>query len=104
MSKKFKIPTNHKKPHLNLFSLDGEEGKTAAYNSGSGVRSHIELFSNREIIIEGCRGVDEYREDYIKLKLIKGSITLCGSEFCIKSFENSSIVVNGNISSLEFCV
>lgn len=97
MGKKFKIPSRHKKPKAHLFSFDDEVSK-------SNTKSHIELFSNREIIIEGCVGVSEYKNDYIKLKLTKGSIIICGEEFCIKSFENKNITVSGKISSLEFCV
>lgn len=101
VSKKFKIPSNHKKTQFNFFSFDEKE-----INENNSVlcKSHIELFSNREIVIEGCRGVAEYRDDYIKLRLQKGSVTICGNEFCIVSFENGSVVIRGNISSLEFCV
>lgn len=65
---------------------------------------HIELFSDREITVEGCLGVFEYREDYIKLKLPKGSLTLCGEELSVICFENKTISIGGKLSSLEFCI
>ena len=66
--------------------------------------AHIEMFSNREIVVDGCEGVFEYNSDYIRLKLSKGSIVLCGNNFDIVLFEGEVITVKGNISSVEFCV
>lgn len=66
--------------------------------------SHIEIFSNKTLILEECYGMVDYRENYIKLKLKKGFINLLGTNFLISEFDNNRIVINGNISSLEFCV
>lgn len=65
---------------------------------------HIELFSNREITVDGCCGVFEYAENYIKLNLGRGALILCGTDFDIVLFENRTITVKGSISSVEFCV
>ena len=97
MAKKFKIPSSHKKPKLHLFSFQEERSR-------SDIKSYIELFSNREIAIDGCQGVVDYKSDYIKLRLSKGSVTVCGEGFSIINFENKIITVKGKISSLEFCV
>lgn len=66
--------------------------------------AHIEMFSNKEIVIEGCLGVLEYNEEYVKLNLGKGSMLLCGRDFDIYEFENKSIRICGFISNIEFCV
>ena len=66
--------------------------------------SHMEIFSNGEINIDGCKGVVEYKDTYLKLKLNRGSILICGSNFDITYFENNFITVKGKISSMEFNV
>lgn len=66
--------------------------------------AHIELFSNREITVEGCTGVLEYSNDYIKLNLGKGALILCGQSLDVLFFENDTITVRGKISSIEFCI
>ena len=48
--------------------------------------------------------VFEYSDTYMKLKLPKGSLTVCGCNFDIVAFEGSTITVRGNISSIEFCI
>ncbi len=68
------------------------------------IGTHIEMFSNKEINIEGCEKILEYTDDHIKLKLSKGMLLLFGEEFDIETFEGSIIVIKGNISSIEFCV
>ena len=97
MAKKFKIPSNHSKPRLHLFSFEEQKPKVET-------KSYIELFSNREITVEGCQGVAEYKADFIKLCLLKRNLIICGEGFCISSFENKNITVKGKISSIEFCV
>ena len=66
--------------------------------------SRIEMFSNREISVEGCEGVLEYNDCYLKLNLNKGALIIFGSEMDITAFEGRSITVSGKISSIEFCV
>lgn len=66
--------------------------------------TRIELFSNKELNVEGCRGVMEYTEEFIKLKLKKGSMTVMGKQLSITFFEADSITVKGTLASIEFCV
>lgn len=65
---------------------------------------HIELFGNSKIVIDGCRGVFEYKDTYIKLRLTQGMLILCGIDFDVISFEERLITIRGKISSIEFCV
>jgi len=65
---------------------------------------HTEIFNNTKISIDGCLGVFEYTDTYIKLRLSKGCIILCGTDFNIAFFENRLITVTGKISSVEFCL
>ena len=96
MGKKLKIESSKKREKLKLFS-------TTEFSSAL-EGSRIEMFSNNEAIIEGCLGVYEYNENYLKLRISSGVLVIVGEEFNIVSFGDKTIVVKGKISSLEFCV
>lgn len=99
MSKKFKFKSEKPKEKWRIFNCSdiGEQAKLIN-------APRIELFGNKEITVEGCIGVLEYSDTYLKLKLPKGSIILCGTNFDISAFAGTSITVRGNMSSLEFCI
>lgn len=99
MSKKLKIEKTRKKQSWNLF---GREDDILDKDMISG--SHIQIFGNNKINIEGCYGVFEYTDTYLKLQLKKGSLILCGSSFDIIFYEEKLMTVKGKISSVEFCV
>lgn len=65
---------------------------------------HIEIFGDSKIEIEGCEGVFEYNSDYLKLKIIKGTVLICGSNFEILTYENKQLTAKGKIVSIEYCV
>ena len=88
MSKKFKFKSEKPREKWRIFGCGDE----------------IELFGNREITVEGCVGVLEYSDTYLKLRLPRGALILCGGSFDIVTFEGTAITVRGSISSLEFCV
>lgn len=99
MSKKFKFESLKPKEKLKIFSCAGDFIDADLVKG-----AHIEMFYNRQIVVEGCEGVYEYSENYIKLNIGKGSLILCGKDFDIVTFENRTITVKGVISSVEFCV
>lgn len=93
MAKKIKTPKKKSKWRL----LSDVEIDTEIIGS-----AHIEIFGNGKISIDGCLGVYEYKDNYLKLRLSKGSVILCGTGFNITYFENHLISVKGKISSIEF--
>lgn len=99
MSKKLKIEKSKKKQKWRL--IDYTE---TVFEKDMLCGAHTEIFGNNKITIEGCYGVFEYKDTYLKLKLSKGSLILCGSDFEIVFFEQHLITIKGKISSLEFCV
>lgn len=98
MAKKLKIDTNKKKEKWHIFGSGEELSKTLL----TGPR--IELFSNNRMILEGCLGIYEYNDNYLKLRLSHGALVLVGKDFDILSFEEKIITVKGVFTSLEFCV
>lgn len=97
LSKKLKIEKTEKREKINLSGK--EENHEVSF-----MGPHTEIFGNSRINIDGCLGVAEYRDTYIKLRLNKGTLILCGSGFDIALFENKIITIKGKISSVEFCM
>lgn len=62
----------------------------------------IEMSGNREIIVDGCRGVVEYGENQIKLNLGETVLALSGNGLVINSFDSSIAVITGQISDISF--
>lgn len=95
---KFKFKSK-KKDKFNLIK-DSNEILSKEFLNGA----HIEIFSNKKLIIDGCYGIEDYQNNYIKLKIKKGYISLTGNDFLILSFENEKIDIKGNFFNIEFCL
>lgn len=63
---------------------------------------HIELYGNREILIDGCFGIVEYTADYIQLNLGSTVLTLKGDCLFIQNFEGAQVSISGTFLSIEF--
>lgn len=66
--------------------------------------SRIEIFSNRQFTLDGCKRVLQFNDDYIKLGVKGGNIIIYGNGLNIGGFEDENATVKGNISSVEFCL
>lgn len=97
VARKFRFKTEKTKTKNRL--LGGAEDVIKPEHIGG---PHIELFSNKEMTIDGCGGVLEYCDTYMRLRISKGTLTICGTNFDITMFDDDVITVRGNISSLEF--
>ena len=64
----------------------------------------MEIVSNRELTVDGCKGVAEYDEDFIKLNAKKGTVTVFGAELEIKSYSEAALFITGKIERIEFCM
>lgn len=97
MSKRLKIESKAKKEKWKLLGLSDTGIERGMMSS-----AHLEIFGNSKINIDGCLGVYEYKDTYLKLRITKGSVIICGSEFNIVYFENRLISIKGKISTVEF--
>lgn len=64
--------------------------------------NHIELFGNREAVVNGCEGILEYSEEKIKINMGKNTILFCGCDMCMKEYGSSQAKITGIIASVEF--
>lgn len=62
----------------------------------------IELCSNKEAAIDGCKGVIDYRDDLIKFRVTGGTVTINGEKLELLELTDSSALIKGNFQSVEF--
>lgn len=75
--------------------------------SGSPIASalgnvHFEMNGNREVIVEGCRGILQYDENIVKISVKKMSVAFFGRNLSIKCMDVDSLVITGFVTSIEF--
>lgn len=63
---------------------------------------HIETEGNREVMIDGCRGISEYDDGKISLNAGNLTITFKGTDLTLCSYSESQSMITGNIVSIEF--
>lgn len=93
MAKKLKPDVKFQKPKMRLFEPLPEISGPV-----------INLCSNREASVDGCRGVVDYYDDRIKLNIKGGSVTFFGQDLRITSFTENSAVLSGRLQNIEFQV
>lgn len=64
----------------------------------------LEFNGNKEVIIEGSRGVLEYSEELIRINTTHGLICFSGRSLNLKCISSSELIINGFISKVEFLV
>lgn len=75
--------------------------------SGSPISSalgsvHFEMNGNKEVIVEGCRGILQYDENIVKISVKKMSVAFFGRNLSIKCMDVDSLVITGFVTSIEF--
>ncbi len=63
---------------------------------------NIELYSDKEVIVDGCKCIADYGADYIKLGLKNKNLKIRGANLIIDSFGFEQVDIHGKIVSLEF--
>ena len=65
-------------------------------------RPVTELWSNRKLTLEGCRRIEEYNDNCIKIKTSDGTAAVYGRELTIAFLSTSAIIIEGYINRIEF--
>ena len=62
----------------------------------------IELEGNKELLLDGCKGIMEYEDNSIKINTDTCIVSITGDELNIRTYTQEQIIVSGKILSLEF--
>lgn len=72
-------------------------------NLSGKIRSfHMTVSDNREILIEGSRGVIEYNENSVKINTGKYIVAFAGRGLKLSCMNEYSLTISGFITSIEF--
>ena len=64
--------------------------------------TQIELLGNSEAVVEGCKGILEYDDNIIRIAIHKMEVKFSGMDLSIKSLNSESVIIEGQISGIEF--
>lgn len=64
----------------------------------------VELSGNREMLIEGSRGVLEYTPECIRINTSGMILTAEGRELNLRCISESALIIDGFLTSLSFTV
>lgn len=62
----------------------------------------IDLISNEEADIDGCKGIIEYSKNKITLNLGNCCASFCGNSLEMQNFDDERTIIHGKFSSIEF--
>ncbi len=98
MSKKIKLNKRKAKEKFKLF------GAAIQLTSDPFSKlAQINLKGNREMIVDGCYGIEEYSDCLISINIGNSTLKIIGFDFSISDYSESNITVRGIIKNIEFC-
>ena len=62
----------------------------------------MQLIGSKELTIDGCKGIDEYSENRIRVKTACGIVIVSGFDLNIKYMSVSAMVIEGTIAEIKF--
>ena len=60
----------------------------------------VELYGERRVIIENHSGVTEYGRERVRVRVMFGSILICGSGLMLCRMRGQQLVITGSISAV----
>jgi sporulation protein YqfC len=67
-----------------------------------GFGSKLVMINNRELSVEGCKGILEYETDSIRLNLGNQQLKITGRNLSVRALERNRAEINGYITGMEF--
>ena len=64
-------------------------------------RPLIEILDHHRVLIEHHRGVNEYGQTLIRVKVKFGSVCVCGSDLELARMSKDQLIISGNIESIH---
>lgn len=61
----------------------------------------VQLLSDREAVVEGCRAILNYDADYIRLNVGCGTVAFCGNELRAEEYSGDTVILRGKIRTVE---
>lgn len=66
-------------------------------------RPLIEIIDHSRVLIENHKGVTEYGQHMIRVKVKFGSVCVCGSNLELSRMMKGQLIIVGNVESIQLC-
>ncbi|MBE6947576.1 MAG: sporulation protein [Ruminococcaceae bacterium] len=63
----------------------------------------VEIIGTRRVLIENYRGVIEYGDALVRIRVKYGSITVCGKHLELTRMTREHLIISGRIDKVELC-
>lgn len=93
MSKDRKITDRFKKKFAELFEMPKDVALDAP---------RISMIGNMELILENHRGIIEYNQEQLRVRINKGQLVISGTELVIADLTAEMIKIEGQIIDIGF--
>ena len=67
----------------------------------TGMMTLIEIHSNCELTVGGCKGVKAYDCQSLVLDTISGVVKICGECLCLGAFQGDVLIIYGKIKTVS---
>lgn len=64
----------------------------------------MELSGNREVVLEGSRGVLEYTPEIVRVNTVGMIVSFHGRELDLRCISPSALIIGGFITSIDFII
>lgn len=66
-------------------------------------RPLVEIVDQCRVLIENHKGVNEYGQTLIRVKVKFGSVCICGDQLKLARMTKGQLIISGNIESVQLC-
>lgn len=63
---------------------------------------YMQIYGNREIVIEGVYGISKYNDDCLCVNISSKKLSVCGKNLRLDYLNNKNMSVKGYITGIEF--
>ena len=64
--------------------------------------AQIELFGNREALVDGCRGVLQYEDTVVRVGTGQMIVRFTGRDLCICALQSGQLRITGTLAGIDF--
>ncbi len=64
--------------------------------------SQIQIIGNREMVIEGYKGILEYDDNLLRIRVKGMCLSVWGSDLQLKCMNDENVIITGSLAQIEF--
>ncbi len=76
--------------------------KYEEWKQGLKRHSYLQITDNRELVIDNCKTIIKYDENFIELKLAESGLFITGRGLKMSNFGSGGVIIRGVFDSLKF--